>query len=250
MHIHLPKPLHGWREFAGEVGIVVIGVLIALSAEQLVEAVHERQVATATRAAVRKDIEVNLASLSLRAKAEPCIARRLAELRQLINVWGTTGRFTTPKWVAQAPILGIDLSRYDAATAAGRVAMLPSEEQYRVGSLVNSLREYGALEAAEGPAWARLRELQAGSAALSAGDRTIIRTALQDASRLDYSAKTALQVLPRAEKWGFRSDFSDFHEYAGRLWKSGHFTPSICAGIFSAPAAANAATGQVVPLAQ
>ena len=37
MHFHLPKPLHGWREFAGEVGIIVIGVLIALGAEQIVE---------------------------------------------------------------------------------------------------------------------------------------------------------------------------------------------------------------------
>jgi hypothetical protein len=37
MHFHLPKPLHGWREFAGEVGIIVIGVLIALSAEEVVE---------------------------------------------------------------------------------------------------------------------------------------------------------------------------------------------------------------------
>lgn len=41
-HPHLPKPLHGWREFAGEVGIIVIGVLIALGAEQLVERVHHR----------------------------------------------------------------------------------------------------------------------------------------------------------------------------------------------------------------
>jgi hypothetical protein len=32
MHFHLPKPLHGWREFAGEVGIIVLGVLIALGA--------------------------------------------------------------------------------------------------------------------------------------------------------------------------------------------------------------------------
>jgi hypothetical protein len=30
MHVHLPKPLHGWRAFAGEVGIIVLGVLIAL----------------------------------------------------------------------------------------------------------------------------------------------------------------------------------------------------------------------------
>ena len=37
MHFHLPKPLHGWREFVGEVGIIVIGVLIALGAQQVVE---------------------------------------------------------------------------------------------------------------------------------------------------------------------------------------------------------------------
>ena len=40
MHFHLPKPLHGWREFVGEVGIIVIGVLIALGAEQAVERLH------------------------------------------------------------------------------------------------------------------------------------------------------------------------------------------------------------------
>ena len=42
MHFHLPKPLHGWREFAGEVGIIVLGVLIALGFEQVVEDVHWR----------------------------------------------------------------------------------------------------------------------------------------------------------------------------------------------------------------
>ena len=40
MHLHPPKPVHGWRAFFGEVGIIVIGVLIALGAEQVVETVH------------------------------------------------------------------------------------------------------------------------------------------------------------------------------------------------------------------
>ena len=35
MHVHYPKPLHGWREFGGEVGVIVLGVLIALGAQQL-----------------------------------------------------------------------------------------------------------------------------------------------------------------------------------------------------------------------
>jgi hypothetical protein len=37
MHFHLPGPLHGWREFAGEVGIIVLGVLIVL---QQLNAIH------------------------------------------------------------------------------------------------------------------------------------------------------------------------------------------------------------------
>ena len=32
MDFHLPKPLHGWREFVGEVRTTVLGVLIALGA--------------------------------------------------------------------------------------------------------------------------------------------------------------------------------------------------------------------------
>ena len=41
MHVHLPKPLHGWRAFVGEVGIIVLGVLIALGAGQIAESAHE-----------------------------------------------------------------------------------------------------------------------------------------------------------------------------------------------------------------
>ena len=42
MEVHLPKPLHGWREFVGEVGIIVLGVLIALGAEQVVQYFHQQ----------------------------------------------------------------------------------------------------------------------------------------------------------------------------------------------------------------
>ena len=38
MHVDLPKPLHGWRAFVGEVGIIVLGVLIALAFGQFVDA--------------------------------------------------------------------------------------------------------------------------------------------------------------------------------------------------------------------
>ena len=42
MHIHKPKALHGWREFVGEIGVIVCGVLIAIALGQTVEALHHR----------------------------------------------------------------------------------------------------------------------------------------------------------------------------------------------------------------
>ena len=43
MDVHLPKPLHGWRAFAGEVGVIVLGVLIALGVQQLADAWQWRE---------------------------------------------------------------------------------------------------------------------------------------------------------------------------------------------------------------
>ncbi len=43
MDFHLPKPRDGWRVFVGEVGVIVIGVMIALVAQQFAENWQWRQ---------------------------------------------------------------------------------------------------------------------------------------------------------------------------------------------------------------
>jgi hypothetical protein len=40
MDIHKPKPIHNWREFLKEFGTIVLGVSVALAAEQAVEGWH------------------------------------------------------------------------------------------------------------------------------------------------------------------------------------------------------------------
>lgn len=55
-HFHLPKPLHGWREFVGEVGIIVLGVLIALGAEQLIDQWQWREKIRHAEAAMRLEL--------------------------------------------------------------------------------------------------------------------------------------------------------------------------------------------------
>jgi inhibitor of KinA sporulation pathway (predicted exonuclease) len=80
MHVHMPKPLHGWREFLGEVGIIVVGVLIALAGEQAVETYHWHHVVAEQRAALHEEIRDNLSSAKARVLQEPCFQRRLRDL--------------------------------------------------------------------------------------------------------------------------------------------------------------------------
>ena len=88
MHFHLPKPLHGWRAFFGEVGIIVVGVLIALGAGQVVELVHDRQVAEEARENVRAEAAMDLGFLQGRASVQGCIERRLAALSAILGKAG------------------------------------------------------------------------------------------------------------------------------------------------------------------
>jgi hypothetical protein len=59
MDIHKPKPWHGVREFAKEIGTIVIGVLIAIAAEQAAEALHHRALAREMTEKLRAESEEN-----------------------------------------------------------------------------------------------------------------------------------------------------------------------------------------------
>lgn len=102
MHIHLPKALQGWREFLGEVGIIVVGVLIALSAEQIVESIHWDHEVEAERASLLQEAKDTLDGVALRQKQQGCVDRRLAEIRTALERHGrgepvaVTGRIGYP----------------------------------------------------------------------------------------------------------------------------------------------------------
>lgn len=102
MHFQLPKPLHGWRAFAGEVGIIVIGVLIALSAEQFVESLHWQNEVRAADKRISDDVRADLTNASERFAIDPCLRPRLAEIRdQLLK--------TDPSWSASTAHFSKDL---------------------------------------------------------------------------------------------------------------------------------------------
>ena len=90
LQLRFPKPLHGWRALLGEVGIIVVGVLIALGAGQLVEEVTWRAQVNAGRDALRDEYITILENAAEREMEDECIRGRLASLVHVLDAGGGT----------------------------------------------------------------------------------------------------------------------------------------------------------------
>ena len=161
MHVNLPKPLHGWRAFAGEVGIIVLGVLIALGAEQLVASSHERREAREAGRAIRGELEGNMARLRSRHEVRACVANRINELQALIDSAGNNGgSIRTPSWVGRPQFWTMQLSRWEATSQAGRAALIPADDLNLYGSMYSLMDRVNSEGIVEQDAWAKLRTLE------------------------------------------------------------------------------------------
>lgn len=136
MHVHLPKPLHGWRAFVGEVGIIVLGVLIALGFEQIVEQWRWRDEVDTTRQAIGNELAGTANQAALRLAVEQCLRDRIGEIATRLKA--SNGRWTgdplplgpavqpTPHWddrsmgrVYAVPLVGWTQDAWDSAKSAG-----------------------------------------------------------------------------------------------------------------------------------
>ena len=72
MEIHKPKPWRGARELAKEVGVIVIGIAIAIAGEQTVEGLHRRAEVADARAALRSEILGNASTALFNVEEERC----------------------------------------------------------------------------------------------------------------------------------------------------------------------------------
>lgn len=101
MPIKLPTPLNGWRVFVGEVGVIVLGVLIALAAQEAVEDLRWRNEVRLTEDALTIEIADSVVHASERQMVNRCLSDRLTYLIGKVN--STEGQWSgDPMSVNQA----------------------------------------------------------------------------------------------------------------------------------------------------
>jgi hypothetical protein len=182
MHFHLPKPLHGWRALAGEVGIIVLGVLIALGAEQAVETQHWRSEARDFRKAVDHELSVDLATYEFNQLQQPCIKRRLDELQAYLD------RSRSGATVDLSGKIGMPLP-IDTYTSvwdnkdAQVVDHLPVDVRLKYASLYDEFRTTEGIKQAQTAVWKKLVPFEE-AGPLTLEDRRQLHSLIEDARGL------------------------------------------------------------------
>ncbi len=190
MHLHRPKPLHGWRELLLEIGVIVVGIVIAIGLEQAVELFHHGHQREQLTSALRRDGEANRGYVADDiAKTQAILDWALGQASALERA-GPTGPLILhrmPTGFIGEPDAGV----WPSAKASGVTNLLPASAQNWLEYLAELQNEiFVSSASATGQLYAAYADL----------DRITIGHAIEARSGdVDLSGLTAAQRSAAAE---------------------------------------------------
>jgi hypothetical protein len=140
------KPPHGWNAVAWELGIVTLGVLIALGAQQVVQDIHDRQAIAQLRSAFRAELADDRARWEDMQAADRCTLQRLDAL---------------DRWAATAPagarlerayrlmLWNMHSSAWDIAKTSPAASSIPLDERLAYADLYSAIDNWREMLAEE-----------------------------------------------------------------------------------------------------
>ena len=170
MHIDLPPGLKGWRKVAGEIAIIVIGVLIALGLDQYVQSRQWRQQVEQAEQAFHGELAQGAQDAYERLAIQPCLQSRISELAERLNR-------EEPRWSAlpmelkanyyrnvlpvvyRPPYRTVFMDAWRNALADQTLNHLSSERSAQLSGLYKAREEFGRLQEQELEAAGRLTPL-------------------------------------------------------------------------------------------
>jgi hypothetical protein len=181
MHVHKPKPLRGMRETLGEIAVIVLGIVIAIALEQVVEQLHWRNEVRLARVSLHDEINTADHVFAFRVAARGCVDRRLDALGEIVE--RAARHEPVPGLGTVMPDLGNAMmdSNWQTYRAAQTVAHFGDAELNDLGRFYAQMGDARFFFADEVGAMAALRTLHPDPARLGPADFANIRVALERA---------------------------------------------------------------------
>jgi hypothetical protein len=150
VRFRFPRPLHGWRALVGEIGVIVVGVLIALTAEQLVQQWHDRgDLHEAQQQMLLEMRDDNLPQAYARVAMAPCLDYQLTAITRAADANVSRAELNRLISEFEPPVRTWDSQAYDAAVSTGALTPNGPQELMRWATIYRVLpimRAAGSLE--------------------------------------------------------------------------------------------------------
>ena len=201
-HLHVPKPIHGWKQFFNEVAVIAVGIAIALGGEEIVTAWNDERHARKSLEAIKDEVEINLGRMQARIATADCIDDRLDEVAAYIEHPEGKKR---PSWVGRPQVWAMQNSAVGAARSYGSLTTLPREEQMTISTLYSTMDQFADIEKDEQWAWAEMRSITE-DRDISDSDKASLRQAIQRARYAAWLLRTtAEQAIQEAKPLGIHA---------------------------------------------
>jgi hypothetical protein len=128
---HKPHPVHSWREFLKEYGIIVLGVLTALGGEQLVELAHRGMEVREARDAIRAEMRADASIIAWGVEEDKCLDGQLSAYA----AWARGG----PKPAAFRSSLPLFRTSTWDTVKTGAVPHMPLKERLAIAGFYDDL---------------------------------------------------------------------------------------------------------------
>ncbi len=160
MDIHKPKPVHSARELLSEIGIIVIGILIALTLEQAVEWVHWRSEVAETEEAIREELNFDLWSALYSQSGNACADRRIALLHDWADGKAQIDSTHLAHWRNRQSLWSLRDVDWDVAKSGAGASHLPLRKRLDYARLYSTIEIVQSQTAGESTAWHALGRYQ------------------------------------------------------------------------------------------
>ena len=201
MEIHKPKPVHGWREFLTEIGVVVLGVCIALAAEQAVETIHWHNKVVEARGVIATELAGNLSNSIRRMRTEHCTEQRLDALAQIVDAASRSGTLPPVGDIGVPPLVQWTSGAWDSVVASQTATHFPRQQLAELATIYGFVRKADGFNLADANVWAELYTMVGPGRRLDPSAQDRLRAALSEAR---YDNRTlailGLRIVQRMEK--------------------------------------------------
>ena len=205
MRIRLPTPLKGWRVFAGEVGTILLGVLLALGAQEFVQSLHWKRDVRETREALDAELSRDLAVFDYTMGQIPCIKERSGELRRWAESFRSGKPLQLKHEIFPPPGFMVRTEAWEIIDGeiASRIALQP---RLSYAGLYSSMRTFNDVKEQISESWVVIAEFDGSSTLGEADIRKVILASkdLQGAAEILPAFKTTIDR--HASELGLRSD--------------------------------------------